>query len=72
MSRQSIGLDPQRVLRVWWLRVGWFSFDFFFPLYSKDFEWRTGCSDLHFSDPSRCSVGNGIGSFFQFWALDPK
>lgn len=30
VSRQSIGLDPERVLRVWQVRVGWFSFDFFF------------------------------------------
>ncbi|VCX31282.1 unnamed protein product [Gulo gulo] len=31
VSRQSIELDPERALRVWWVRVGWFSFDFFFP-----------------------------------------
>ena len=35
MSHQSIGLDPQRALRVWWLRVGWFSFGFFPPFTAK-------------------------------------
>lgn len=37
VSCQSIGLDPERVLRVWRVRVGWFSFDFFFlSLFTKD------------------------------------
>lgn len=70
VSRQSIELE--RVLRVWWVRVGWFFFYLFPPLFTKDFGQGTSCSDLHFPDPSRCTGRNGLVSFFQSQALGPK
>lgn len=72
MSPQSIELDPQStegVVGKSWLG---FFFNFFFPLFTKDFGQGTSCSDLHFPDPSRCKGRNGLVSFFQSQALDPK